>query len=274
VNRRSGHLFEGRYRCELVDTPAYFDAVASYILLNPLRARHPLADAAQTYRWSSAALSCSIASPAEWAERILAAHGGVDAVLSSLPRSRDSNARRNRRARLEAFASGKWIVGHSIRGRCTPDEYSKLLEARRAMPRPSQGNTALDETTLQAAAQTRAELTPAISQLPRCAATILGLDHDADRRQIEPTCDTSFPQPLEPPDRTTQGWGMRVYILWRFTSAPLDQLARALSRGAEEVNRAIEAVRRARVREHAWDPALWRLEWHLRLRLRAAPWRA
>ena len=49
--RRTGTLWEGRYRAAPIDTEAYFLACCRYIELNPVRARmvrHP-----RDYRWSS-----------------------------------------------------------------------------------------------------------------------------------------------------------------------------------------------------------------------------
>jgi putative transposase len=51
IYRRSGTLWEGRYRAAPIDSEAYFLACCRYIELNPVRARmvqHP-----RDYRWSS-----------------------------------------------------------------------------------------------------------------------------------------------------------------------------------------------------------------------------
>ncbi len=50
-HKRSGHLFQGRYKAIIVDRDAYFLEVARYIVLNPVRAsmvEHP-----QQWPWSS-----------------------------------------------------------------------------------------------------------------------------------------------------------------------------------------------------------------------------
>jgi hypothetical protein len=65
----SGHLFQGRFWSELVDSDEYLFEVARYIVLNPVRAgicRHPL-----DWPWSSYAATVGVApSPAfltyEW----------------------------------------------------------------------------------------------------------------------------------------------------------------------------------------------------------------
>ena len=50
-HRRSGHLFEGRYKAILVDRDCYFLELARYVVLNPVRAaivKHP-----RLWSWSS-----------------------------------------------------------------------------------------------------------------------------------------------------------------------------------------------------------------------------
>lgn len=49
--RRSGTLWEGRFKASLVDTQEYFLACSRYIELNPVRAG--IANAPEDYRWSS-----------------------------------------------------------------------------------------------------------------------------------------------------------------------------------------------------------------------------
>ena len=51
VHRRTGTLWEGRYKAALVDTDAYFLACMRYVELNPVRAH--LVVAASEFRWSS-----------------------------------------------------------------------------------------------------------------------------------------------------------------------------------------------------------------------------
>jgi len=49
--KRSGHLFQGRYKAILVEKDSYCKELSRYIHLNPIRAG--LADKASEYRWSS-----------------------------------------------------------------------------------------------------------------------------------------------------------------------------------------------------------------------------
>ncbi|HVZ91829.1 MAG TPA: transposase [Rhizomicrobium sp.] len=51
IRRRTGTLWEGRYRAAPVDSEEYFFSCCRYIELNPVRAR--LADHPRRYRWSS-----------------------------------------------------------------------------------------------------------------------------------------------------------------------------------------------------------------------------
>ncbi|ABQ25156.1 transposase [Geotalea uraniireducens] len=50
-HKKSGHVFQGRYKAVMVDADAYLLELASYIHLNPVRAR--IAGQPENYRWSS-----------------------------------------------------------------------------------------------------------------------------------------------------------------------------------------------------------------------------
>jgi REP element-mobilizing transposase RayT len=50
-HRRSGHLFQGRYKAQLVEEEAYYLEVSRYVHLNPVRAR--CVERPEQYRWSS-----------------------------------------------------------------------------------------------------------------------------------------------------------------------------------------------------------------------------
>jgi len=50
-HRRSGHLFQGRFKAVLIENEGHFWEVSRYIHLNPVRAR--LADQPEAWRWSS-----------------------------------------------------------------------------------------------------------------------------------------------------------------------------------------------------------------------------
>ena len=52
-HRRPGHLFQGRFKGELVEDETYFWAVSRYIHLNPVRGRRPLVRHPRDFPWSS-----------------------------------------------------------------------------------------------------------------------------------------------------------------------------------------------------------------------------
>jgi putative transposase len=74
-HRRSGHLFQGRYKAILVDRDAYFLELARYIVLNPVRAamvKHP-----QQWRWSSyGAMTAKFSAPSWLTTDVLLAEFG------------------------------------------------------------------------------------------------------------------------------------------------------------------------------------------------------
>ena len=52
-HRRPGHLFQGRFKGELVEDESYFWTVSRYLHLNPVRGRRPLVQHPREWRWSS-----------------------------------------------------------------------------------------------------------------------------------------------------------------------------------------------------------------------------
>jgi REP element-mobilizing transposase RayT len=52
MNKRSDHLFGGRFRSRLIDSDSYLLESCRYALLNPVRTSRPVADPRQ-WRWSS-----------------------------------------------------------------------------------------------------------------------------------------------------------------------------------------------------------------------------
>ena len=49
--KRSGHLFQGRFKSIVVDKDSYFQELSRYIHLNPVKAK--IAEQPEAYRWSS-----------------------------------------------------------------------------------------------------------------------------------------------------------------------------------------------------------------------------
>jgi REP element-mobilizing transposase RayT len=52
-HRRPGHLFQGRFKGELIEDDGYFWNVSRYLHLNPTRGKRPLVGHPQDWRWSS-----------------------------------------------------------------------------------------------------------------------------------------------------------------------------------------------------------------------------
>jgi REP-associated tyrosine transposase len=63
-HKRSGHVFQGRYKAILVDRDSYFLELARYIVLNPVRAamvKHP-----KQWQWSSYGATSGMTTAPEW----------------------------------------------------------------------------------------------------------------------------------------------------------------------------------------------------------------
>jgi len=74
-HKRSGHVFQGRYKAILVDRDSYFLELARYIVLNPVRAamvKHP-----KQWKWSSYGATSGAAEAPAWltTEDLLAEFG-------------------------------------------------------------------------------------------------------------------------------------------------------------------------------------------------------
>jgi len=52
-HRRPGHLFQGRFKGELIEDESYFWTVSRYIHLNPVRGKRPLVSHPRDWLWSS-----------------------------------------------------------------------------------------------------------------------------------------------------------------------------------------------------------------------------
>ena len=52
-HRRPGHLFQGRFKGELIEEESYFWSVSRYIHLNPVRGKRPLVRHPRDWPWSS-----------------------------------------------------------------------------------------------------------------------------------------------------------------------------------------------------------------------------
>ncbi len=83
-HERSGHLFQGRYKGELIEDSSYFWNVSRYIHLNPVRGKKPLVGRPQDWPWSSYRGFARQANRVDWVayDDVLGAwqaeHGGGD----------------------------------------------------------------------------------------------------------------------------------------------------------------------------------------------------
>ncbi len=65
--KRTGHLFQGRYKAILVDADEYAKELSRYIHMNPVRAK--IVDVPEKYRWSSYDFYIGKDKPPEWLTR-------------------------------------------------------------------------------------------------------------------------------------------------------------------------------------------------------------
>ena len=52
-HRRTGHLFQGRFKGELIENESYFWNVSRYLHLNPVRGKRPLVAHPREWQWRS-----------------------------------------------------------------------------------------------------------------------------------------------------------------------------------------------------------------------------
>lgn len=65
-HQRTGHLFQGRFRGELIEDESYFWIVSRYLHLNPVRGKRPLVDHPRNWLWSSYRGYCRQADRLDW----------------------------------------------------------------------------------------------------------------------------------------------------------------------------------------------------------------
>ena len=65
-HQRTGHLFQGRFRGELIEDESYFWNVSRYLHLNPVRGKRPLVDHPRDWMWSSYRGYCRKADRLDW----------------------------------------------------------------------------------------------------------------------------------------------------------------------------------------------------------------
>jgi REP element-mobilizing transposase RayT len=265
--RRSGPLFESRFGAELIDTVAYFHDAVAYVHLNPVRTTKPLAAAAEAYRWSSAALVCTHTTPDDFGASLLAKFGGITGVLGALPCARNKPIEERRRHRLEALVSGAWMDRDRVLAGRSPELYRDFLLARvTSEPRSPSDRIARTRAPHAAAAS------PPIG--PRAMVShrrFGGLDLAGAVETVSSVCKKLLPGPPDASDGHVPD--VVAYILWRMTASSAEAIATRVGRAAATVVEAIRSIRSARQGIDAWDRVLRTIEWALRWRLRAAPYR-
>lgn len=135
LERRSGTLWESRYKSSLVDTDGYLLVCCRYIELDPVRAR--MVAASQEYRWSSYRQRVGTEA-SRWID--------LDPCYQALGRSASLRSQRYQQFLREAMPHGEWELIRSAvqRGQSTGserfvDEVERILGRRietRAQGRP------------------------------------------------------------------------------------------------------------------------------------------
>lgn len=64
VHKRSGHLYQGRFKALLVEKEAYFAEVLRYVVLNPVRAH--MVERPEDYKWSSYRATAGLDAAPNW----------------------------------------------------------------------------------------------------------------------------------------------------------------------------------------------------------------
>jgi len=90
-HQRIGHLFQGKFRAELVEDESYFWTLSRYLHLNPVRDKHPLVAHPRDWPWSSHPGFCSKAKQVDWIEY----HGVLNAWQAEMGGSNSERAYRN-----------------------------------------------------------------------------------------------------------------------------------------------------------------------------------
>ena len=97
-HKRSGHVFQGRYKAILVEKESYLLELARYIVLNPVRAG--LARCAKDWAWSSYRLTAGLSDESPFAD--------ADGILSRFAERRNEAQKRYRRFVSEGTGTEVW----------------------------------------------------------------------------------------------------------------------------------------------------------------------
>ena len=139
-HRRTGHLFEARYRSLVVQRESYLKRAVRYVVLNPVRAR--LVTAAAAWPWTTYRATAGLETPRRNGCRSTGSNGPSVRTLASRPRDGISNTSSNprRRGRLSTLARSPWVAERSGSGwriLARPPESDRCLPGpHAALPRP------------------------------------------------------------------------------------------------------------------------------------------
>ena len=81
VHKRSGHLYQGRFKSFLIEKETYLAEVLRYVVLNPVRAK--MVERPEDYRWSSYRATAGLDEAPEWLD--------VDSALSMFWSDRETS---------------------------------------------------------------------------------------------------------------------------------------------------------------------------------------
>jgi putative transposase len=147
---RTGTLWEGRFRCCLVESAEYVLSCYRYIELNPVRAG--MAPSARHYPWSSFHANCGLAE-----EPMLSEHAEYGALAPDIGRRREvyrvfcevEEAPRFLSAIREATNKGFPLVGESLKAKLRLSGYR--TESGKPGPRPGTHEASAAQGSLQLA---------------------------------------------------------------------------------------------------------------------------
>jgi len=141
----------------------------------------------------------------------------------------------------------------------SPQQYSRALASRRTAQSPF-AKDHIEDDGAEEALSTRTSV-PLMPSRPK---VFSGLDLNRVRGAIDDRCFALLPSELT---------RLRAYLIYRFASASLAQIECALGKSRNTIRALIAEIRQLRAEGSALAAMLWRIEWSLRWRLLAAPWR-
>jgi REP-associated tyrosine transposase len=106
VHKRSGHLYQGRFKAFLIEKDAYLAEVLRYVVLNPVRAK--MVARPEEYRWSSYRATAGLDEAPEWLD--------LDTALSMFGPDRETSYTNYREFVFAKIESGECLWDQLING--------------------------------------------------------------------------------------------------------------------------------------------------------------